>query len=150
MRKLLPVSLVLCLLLLAGCRAATVVGANFNPDREMAKAQKIVVANAEGDEKAVLETEDEIDAFVKSVNVEGWRLADLPEGLTGAGSFTLWQTETLTALFGDKKAELKEICAFLIYEDGDYLTIDTGFANIAISFSIPEETAAYFRSLTQG
>ena len=128
MRKLLPVSLVLCLLLLAGCRAATVVGANFNPDREMAKAQKIVVANAEGDEKAVLETEDEI----------------------GAGSFTLWQTETLTALFGDKKAELKEICAFLIYEDGDYLTIDTGFANIAISFSIPEETADYFRSLTQG
>ena len=134
MRKLLPVSLVLCLLLMAGCRAATVVGANFNPDREMAKAQ----------------TEDEIDAFVKSVNVEGWRLADLPEGLTGAGSFTLWQTETLTALFGDKKAELKEICAFLIYEDGDYLTIDTGFANIAISFSIPEETADYFRSLTQG
>ena len=147
MRKLLPVSLVLCLLLLAGCRVADV---NFNPDREMSKAQKIVVAGTEGDEKAVLETEDEIDAFVKSVNVEGWRLADLPEGLTGAGSFTLWQTETLTALFGDKKAELKEICAFLIYEDGDYLTIDTGFANIAISFSIPEETADYLRSLTQG
>lgn len=147
MQKLLPVSLALCLLLLAGCRVADV---NFNPDREMSKAQKIVVAGTEGDEKAVLETEDEIDAFVKSVNVEGWRLADLPEGLTGAGSFTLWQTETVTALLGDKKAELKEICVFLIYHDGDYLTIDTGFANIAITFSIPEETADYLRSLTQG
>lgn len=146
MRKALSVCLMLCVLLLAGCRS-TAIGKNFNPGSEFSKAQKIVISDAEGNEKAVLETEEEIDAFVRAVNVEGWRLADPPENLEKAGSFAFWQTETVTALLGDRKAESKEICTFLIYQEEDYLTIDTGFVGITITFSIPEEASAYLRDL---
>ena len=147
MRKVLPL-LLICILLLAGCRSVSI-GGDFSPGKEISKAQRIVAADAGGTETGVLETGEEIDAFVEAVNVEGWRLADLPEGLTRAGSFTLWQTETVTALLGQKEAEAKEICTFLIYQDGDYLTIETGFTNISITFSIPEDAAGYLRSLVQ-
>ena len=149
MRKVIPLSFLLCLLLLAGCKAVSA-GVNFNPGGEFSKAQKIVVLDAAGTEKAVLESEEEIDGFVQAMNVEGWSLAtELPEDLEKAGSFTLWQTETVTALLGEKEAEVKEICTFIVYQDGDYLTIDTGFASITISFSVPEETSAYLRNLLQ-
>ena len=149
MRKVLPLFLI-CILLLAGCKSVSIgKDFDFSPGKEISKAQRIVVADAAGTEMGVLETEEEIDAFVEAVNVEGWGLAELPEGLTRAGSFTLWQEETVTALFGQKEAEAKAICTFLIYQGGDYLTIETGFASISITFSIPGDAAGYLRSLVQ-
>ena len=80
------------------------------------------------------------------MDVEGWRLAEIPEGLTEAGSFTLWQVETISALFGEREAKVNEICTFRVYEDGDYLTIET--ALLDVSFSISREAADYLRGLT--
>lgn len=135
-----------CLLALAGC-TTVVKGEKWDFDAdEIAKAQKIVVADASGKEKAVLETEEEIDAFVKAVTVENWDFAELPEGVKKAGSFTLWQTETVKAFFREKEAEIKEICTFVIY-DQNYLTIDTGVMDLTFTFAIPGSVGNYLREL---
>lgn len=143
-RILLPIAALLCLALLAGCRTM-VPGEHFDAGHDLSKAQKIVVQDAAGNEKTVLSEEADIEAFVDAVNVSGWKLAELPEGLTEAGSFTLWQRETITALVGEGEVKENEICTFRIYADGDYLTIETGLVDIP--FSIPEGTADYLREL---
>ena len=102
---------------------------------------------AAGREKAVLTGEADLDRFVEVMDVEGWRLAELPEDLTQAGSFTLWQEETAKLFQGEKEAEMWEICTFQCYEDGDYLTVDTGLANLNITFAIPQSAAEYLQSL---
>lgn len=143
-RILLPLAVLLCLALLAGCKIM-VPGTHFDTD-SISKAQKIVVTDAAGNEKAVLTEQADIDAFVNAVNVGGWKFAELPEDLTEAGSFTLWQVETITALIGEKEAKVNELCTFRIYQDGDYLTIKTEL--IDISFAISREAADYLRGLT--
>ena len=145
-RLLLPIAVLLCLLSLAGCKTI-VLGENFDVGNDLSKAQKIVIHDAAGDEKAVLSTESEIDAFVEAMNVGGWKfIEEVPEGLTEAGSFTLWQRETVTALIGESEAKENEICTFHIYEGGDYLTVEAWV--IDMTFSIPGETADYLRGLT--
>ena len=129
----------LCLLALAGCRTASFDG------EELSKTQRIVIADAGGAERGVLTEEADIERLVEAVNVTGWRMAEKPADLTPSGSFTLWQEETITALLGEKTAETREICTLQCYEDGDYLTIVTGVVDL--TFSIPQETAAYLRSL---
>lgn len=145
-RILLPIAVLLCLLALAGCKTI-VPGEDFDVGHDLSKAQKIVIHDAAGDEKAVLSTESEIDAFVEAMNVGGWKfIEEVPEGLTESGSFTLWQWETVTALIGESEAKENEICTFHIYEDGDYLTVEAWV--IDMTFSIPGETADYLRGLT--
>ena len=138
----------LFLAMLAGCKIIDKTEYAFDADT-LSKAQKIVVTDAAGNEKAVLTEKEEIDAFVDAVNVANtgrWKFQELPEGLTEAGGFTLYQIETLTALIGQNEAKVNEICTFRIYEDGDYLTIGTVLMDF--SFSVPHETAEYLRGLT--
>ena len=142
-RTLLGGFILLCLLLMAGCTAANI--SQFDTE-EFSKAQKIVVHDAAGNEKAVLTEEPDIDEFVEAMDVEGWRLAKLPDGLAQAGSFTLWQEETATA-FMEKDGDFWEICTFRLYENGDYLTIDTGLADIEITFAIPQSASDYLQTL---
>ena len=146
-RTLLGGVILLCLLFLAGCKTLNRMDAAFDADT-LSKAQKIVVSDAAGNEKAVLTEKEDIDAFVDALNVANtgrWKFQELPEGLTEAGGFTLYQVETLTALAGQKEAKVNEICTFRIYENGDYLTIETGVMDF--SFSVPRETADYLRGL---
>jgi len=143
-RILLPLAALLCLALLAGCQSLTKVDVTFDADG-FSKVQKIVVSDAAGNEKAVLTDKADIDAFADAMNRDGWTFGEPPEGLTEAGSFTLWQTETVTALIGEKEAKINEICTFRIYRDGNYLTIETALMDIP--FSIPRETADYLRGL---
>lgn len=144
-RILVPLAALLCLTMLGGCKYLSRTNIDFDAD-SISKAQQIVVQDAAGNEKAVLEEEEEIDAFESAMNVEGWRFAEVPEGLKEAGSFTLWQQETVTAFIGSTETEMKEICTLRIYEDGDYLTIETGL--IDVPFAIPQSTAEYLRGLT--
>lgn len=145
-RILLPIAALLCLTLLAGCKFLTRTDFDFDTD-SISKAQKIVVQDAAGNEKAVLSEEADLDAFVETVNVGGWKfIKEVPGDLTEAGSFTLWQRETITALAGGGETKENEICTFRIYADGDYLTIETGL--IDVSFAIPQSTADYLRGLT--
>ena len=109
--------------------------------------EKIVVHDAAGNEKAVLTEEPDIDEFVEAMDVEGWRLAELPKGLTEAGSLTLWQAETVKAYMEAGDADFWEICTFRFYENGDYLTIDTGLADIEITFAIPQSASDYLQTL---
>lgn len=143
-RTLLGGAILLCLLFLSGCRAANI--AQFDRD-DFSKAQKIVVHDASGREKAVLTGEADIDGFVEAMDVEGWHLAELPGGLTPAGSFTLWQEETARAFQEEKDGEFWEICTFQCYENSDILTIDTGLADISITFTIPQSASDYLRGL---
>ena len=147
MKKRILVSLaaLACLAMLGGCKFLSRTNIAFDAD-SISKAQQIVVQDAAGNEKSVLKGEEEIDAFISAVNVEGWRFAEVPEGLKEAGSFTLWQQETVTAFIGSTETEMKEICTLRIYEDGDYLTIETGL--IDVPFAIPQSTAEYLRGLT--
>ena len=147
-RFLIAGAALLFLAMLAGCRIIDRTEYAFDTDT-LSKAQKIVVTDAAGNEKAVLTEKEDIDAFVDAVNVGNigrWKFQELPEGLTAAGGFTLWQVETLTALIGQGEAKANEICTFRVYEDGNYLTIETVL--IDFSFSIPQETADYLRGLT--
>ena len=143
-RTLLGGFILLCLLLMAGCTAANI--SQFDTD-DFSKAQKIVVHDAAGREKAVLTEEPDIDEFVEAMDVEGWRLAELPKGLTEAGSLTLWQAETVKAYMEVGDAESWEICTFRFYENGGYLTIDTGLADIEITFAIPQNASDYLQTL---
>lgn len=143
-RTLLGGFILLCLLLMAGCTAANI--SQFDTD-DFSKAQKIVVHDAAGREKAVLTEEPDIDEFVEAMDVEGWRLAKLPDGLAQAGSFTLWQAETVKAYMEAGDADFWEICTFRFYENGDYLTIDTGLADIEITFAIPQNASDYLQTL---
>lgn len=144
-RILLGGTILLCLLFLAGCKIVTRTDIDFDAN-SFSKAQKIVVQDAAGNEKAVLEEEADIDAFVDATGLGGWKfVGELPEGLTEAGSCTLWQQETVTALIGEREAKVNEICTFRIYEDGDYLTIEAMLMDV--TFSIPESTADYLRDL---
>ena len=143
-RTLLGGVILLCLLFLAGCKAVTQTNIDFDAN-SFEKAQKIVVHDASGNEKAVLTEKADIDDFVGAVTADGWKFRELPEGLTEAGSFTLWQTETITALIGEKEAKANEICTFRIYEDGDYLTIEAMLVDVP--FAISHESAEYLRGL---
>lgn len=138
-------AVLLVLALLPGCRFLTRTNIDFDTD-SISKAQKIIATDAAGNEKAVLTEEADIEAFVEAANVGGWKFKELPEGLTQAGGFTLWQQETVTALTGEGEGKENELCTFRIYDNGDYLTIET--ALIDVPFSIPKETADYLRSLT--
>lgn len=144
-RTLILGAALLALALLAGCKMVARAGIDFDAD-SLSKAQRIVIQDAAGNEKAVLEDGEDIDAFVDAVNVANagrWKFATLPEGLAGAGSFTLWQEETVTALFGE--GEANELCTFRIYEEGDYLTVETGVMDF--TFAIPRRSADYLRGL---
>lgn len=146
-RTLIVGAALLLLAMLAGCKTLDRVDAAFDAD-SLSKAQKIVVTDAAGNEKAVLTEKEAIDAFVDAVNVANtgrWKFQELPEGLTEAGGFTLYQTETITALIGQSEAKVNEICTFRIYENGDYLTIETGVMDFP--FSVPHETVEYLRGL---
>ncbi len=146
-RFLIAGAALLFLAMLAGCKVLDRVDAAFDGD-SLSKAQKIVITDAAGKEKAVLTEKEDIDAFVEAVNVGNigrWKFQALPEGLTRAGGFTLYQTETVTALVGQSETKVNEICTFRLYEDGDYLTIETGVMDFP--FSVPHETAEYLRGL---
>lgn len=137
---------VLVCVFLTGCKS--IVRTDFDFDTgNLSKAQKIVIADASGNEKAVLTEEADIDAFVEAINAEHWKLAELPENAAKAGTFTLYQTETITALMGEKEAEMVSLCAFELYEDGRYLVIDTFAMGITIPFQLSERTAAYLMDL---
>ena len=143
-KRILRVSAVLlCLALLSGCKLLTQTDIDFDAD-SISKAQKIVIRNADGEEKGVL-TGEEVEAFAEAMDLVGWRLQELPEGLAEAGGFTLWQQETVTALIGGSSSGMAELCTLRVYEDGDYLVIETGLADVP--FAIPRETAEYLRSL---
>lgn len=139
-RLCVPLAALLCLLAMAGCRVTT----DFNAE-EFSKAQKIVVTDGGGTERAVLTEETDIEAFVEAVDVSRWHIAEKPEGLTPSGTLTLWQEETAAVLLAGREPEQRELCTLQCYEDGDYLTIVTGVVDL--TFSIPQETAAYLRSL---
>ena len=146
-RLCVPLAALLCLLALAGCRVLSEyrVTTDLNAE-EFSKAQKIVVTDDGGTERAVLTEEADIEAFVEAMDITRWHIADLPEGLTPSGTVTLHQTETVTALIGEREAEVQEICTLQCYEGGDYLTLDLGFFGAAITFSIPPEAADYLSS----
>ena len=136
-KRILRVSAVLlCLALLSGCKLLTRANIDFDAD-SISKAQKIVIRNADGEEKGVLTGEEEVEAFVDAINLGGWRLQ--------AGGFTLWQQETVAALIGGSSTRDAELCTLRVYADGDYLVIETGLADVP--FAIPRETADYLRSL---
>lgn len=141
----LPIAALLCLLSLAGCK----INSGFDPE-DFSKAQKVVVIDASGKERAVLEDQAELDAFVEAICIEGWHVEALPEGLMKAGAFTLYQEETSTAFMGDREAEIQEICTLQCYQDAPYLTIDIDIAELSFPFSIPQETADYLQSFLEG
>lgn len=143
-RTLLGGVILLCLLFLAGCKMVTQTNIDFDTN-SFTKAQKIVVRDASGNEKAALTEKADIDNFVDAVSADGWKLQELPENLTEAGSFTLWQTETITALIGEKETKVNEICTFRIYGDGDYLTIEAMLVDLP--FAISHEAAEYLRNM---
>lgn len=147
-RTLILGAALLILAMLSGCRMLTNVEVDFDTG-SFSKAQRIVVADAAGKEKAVLTGKADIDAFVDAVNVDGWKFEELPGGLTEAGRFTLWQTGTVTALIGESEAKENEICTFRCYQEGDYLTVDTGVMDISFTFAIPQGAADYLRALVQ-
>ena len=137
---LLSIAALLCFAALAGC-------VKVEKKISVSKAQKIVVYDAAGNEKAVLTEQADIDAFVDTISADGWEFSQLPEGLTEAGSFTLWQEQPIIALFGERESKINQICTFRVYESdgGGYLTIETGVMDIHLS--IPQETADYLREL---
>lgn len=143
---LLALAVLACAVLLDGCQFVTRTDVKFDVG-SISKAQRIEVSTASGGPLRTLEGVEEIEAFVKAVSVDGWSLSELPEGLTRECAFTLFQTETVTALVGQGESREVELCTFHTYQDADFLTIEAG--PFQFHFSIPAGAAAYLHSFIQ-
>jgi len=148
-RLILSWTLLLCVVALAGCRITTYSAPLFKAD-EIAKAQEIrVTDSATGDAITSLTEKEELEDFIEAMDVERWRIADLPADLTRETAFTLYQAETVTVLFGDNTHEVNEICTFHSYRDAAYITIEIPLVQFDINFSIPGKAADYLHSFVR-
>ena len=141
--KRLLVALSLATIPLYGCHNGNL-DSSIN-EEENWKAQEIVVLKA--DESTVvkrLSQEVEIVHFIGSLQLDQWKVATLPKGLTLLGTFSFNQEETVK--FGHDGLSSKENhrCDLLYYEDRRYVTLKViGFQ---IHFEIPPHDARELQS----
>ena len=78
--------------LLAGCAAPSEDG-SINSE-ELLKAQALVITDVDEAEPREITDEDAVREFVENLDLEGWELADLPEGLEAQRTIAFYQTST--------------------------------------------------------
>ena len=94
MKKVWILAAVMMIALLCGCQANEDTGADYRDD--FSKAQEIAVIPAGTSEVTkIISSGDDIKAFVSDMDIESWKLAELPEGAVEVGTFRLSQEKTI-------------------------------------------------------
>lgn len=97
-----------------------------------------------GKEKTVARGGSEPGAFVESLDIGSWKMAEVPEDLAATGTFVLYQQETVKLGQSEEDAEMIELCRMAIY-DGPYVTVEIW--DMKFSFRIDHETMGYLKGL---
>lgn len=94
MKKVWILAAIMMIALLCGCQANEDTGADYGDD--FSKAQEIAVIPAGTSEVTkIISSGDDIKAFVSGMDIESWKLAELPEGAVEVGTFGLSQEKTI-------------------------------------------------------
>lgn len=114
---------------------------------DIAKAQEIEAVSA--DTLSVVETitdQEDIDAFVLTLDMDEWKLVKLPEDAKKTGDFTLSQEKTTKLWESENDGEMYDVCKLSVY-DSPY--IDFEIEGLSMTFEVSEETANYLNEYFQ-
>ena len=137
MRKILFILAVLCFLM-CGCQKNENSDASEYQD-ELSKAQEITVVSEDTSKITRTITKDkDLKKFVNALDLEHWKLGELPDDAKKTGTFGFSQEETIK--FGETKPDEKlyDVCEITIY-DQPYIDLEMG--DIHMVFQITEQTA---------
>jgi len=105
----------------------------------LTKAQKIEVSLT--NEKKPIKVIDEqagVDEFVSKLNLDSWKLADVPDGGVPERDFTMYQEATTKlGASNDQSKTMKEVAEITTYKNIPY--IDFTVSNNTFSFEVPKQ-----------
>lgn len=112
----------------------------------MEKAQQISVSAAGSGEiiKNVSGKKD-IEDFITALEIEDWKLGELPENAEKSGEFSFSQEKTLKAGEKETDGDLYSIMKMYSYGDQPYVRLEV--AKMGFTFKIPDTAAAYLDGL---
>lgn len=142
MKKIFAVAMV-CILILCSCayddEHGEVLGELSDTD-----IKEITAVDAQTLETVeLLDREDDIRAFIDSLNISEWSIGELPDDSEILGSFELFEEEILdNAKNGDNKS-LYSAFGIHIYKNVSYVTFRDHGTNK--TYEVPQETSEYLR-----
>ena len=112
----------------------------------MEKAQQInVSAVGSGEIIKIVSGKKDIEDFITALEIDEWKLGELPENAQKNGEFSFSQEKTLKA--GDKETDgnLYDIMKIYSYEDQPYVRLE--IAKMGMTFKVPDAAAKYLNGL---
>ncbi|WP_019244087.1 MULTISPECIES: hypothetical protein [Bacillus] len=120
---------------------------NLKKDLNLEKAQKIEVLSVDNQKSVlnVITSKTDINEFVHSLQMDKWRIKDIPLNVTREKIYKMYQEDTtkLGESSTDKK-ELKQIATIITYKDSPYITFKIKKLNL--SFKVPKDVEEYLSS----
>lgn len=126
---------VLLLFVLTGCASDD--ASSDLSDSDLKKAQAIVICDASGDILQTISDDKAIDAFVTSLDIDHWKLTDLPAQAQTIGSIGFSQEKTIHFGETDNDGTLYDIALLTIY---DTPNIDIELLGFHLTFALPDTT----------
>lgn len=140
MKKAFCVLAAVLTLVLCGCQDDRAAG-DLEYGEDISKAQAISVISS--DTSQVIETirsKEDIEDFIRRLDLEQWELKSLPSEAAEIGSFGLSQEETVRFGEDDKNGTLYDIASITLYSNS-YIRFEiTGFD---MTFKVSKDTADY-------
>ncbi|MEP9409123.1 hypothetical protein ABKP09_22700 [Peribacillus frigoritolerans] len=108
------------------------------------KSEKIEVSSEENPELvlSVIDSQDEVNEFVNTLEVDKWRIVDTPPSSTKGYIYKMYQEDTvkLGEPITDEKG-LKQIPTIITYKDSPYIELRT--KKLHLYFKVPKDVAEY-------
>lgn len=121
---------------LVGCNAT-------NEDESLSETGQKIEVVTNGETEKVMTSDQEIEDFVESLNMEEWELGQLPEHATESKRYELYNLDTITLVDITPNDEPSMNGIILTYEDIPYVTISID--NLDIDFKVPDEVVDRLR-----
>ena len=143
MKKVWILAAIMMIALLCGCQANEDTGADYGDD--FSKAQEIAVIPAGTSEVTkIISSGDDIKAFVSGMDIESWKLAELPEGAVEVGTFGLSQEKTIKLGQTDTDGTLYDVATITLYEE-PYINADIVGVDMDMTFQVSEGAADHLK-----
>ena len=143
MKKVWILAAVMMIALLCGCQASEDTGADYGDD--FSKAQEIAVIPAGTSEVTkIISSDEDIEAFVLGMDVENWKLAELPEGAVEVGTFGLSQEKTIRLGQTDTDGTLYDVAMITLYEE-PYITVEIVGIDMEMTLEVSKDAADHLK-----
>lgn len=140
MKKFLPLAL-LCTALLSSCGTNDNLNASSYSDT-ISKAQEISVTDNEtSDILDTINTKEELEDFITSLEIDKWELYSIPEDAEKKGTFSFSQEETLKLGQDEESRKSSEVCQIYTYKNDPCVTLQLDGVNL--SFKITDDAYEY-------